>query len=120
MSDRYGTLEVRRHGEPLETQQCSLRRLSGGQIGDLYCDGSLKSFGDLARQFNIPVSHFFKYLQIQHMLVGIFGSGASAPQTAEFLDKIIKSYGKGHEAAVYYSMLIQTLGNGPISALQRT
>lgn len=85
---------------------------------DLYCDGSLKSFGDLARQFNIPASHFFKYLKIRRMLAGIVGSGASAPQTA-FLDKMIKSYGKGHEAAVYYSMLIQTLGNGPISALQR-
>ena len=36
------------------------------------------------------------------------------------LYKIIKSYGKGQEAAVYYSMMIQTLGKGPISALQKT
>lgn len=89
-------------------------------LGDLYCHGSLKSFGDLVRQFNIPTSHFFRYLQLRHMLVGIFRSGAAVPQNAEFLDKIIKSYGKGHEAAVYYSMMIQTLGNGPISALQKT
>ena len=54
------------------------------------------------------------------MLVGIFGSAASVPQNAELLDNIIKSYGKGHKAAVYYSMMIQTLGNGSISALQKT
>ncbi len=88
-------------------------------LGDLYCDGSLKSFGDLTRQFNIPTSQFYRYLQLRHAVVGIFGSGAPVPQSAELLDNIIKSYGKGHEAAVYYSMMMQTLGNGPIIALQK-
>lgn len=41
--------------------------------------------------------------------VGIFESGTLVPQGAEILDEIMKSYGKGHEAVVYYSMMIQTI-----------
>ena len=89
-------------------------------LGGLYDNGSLKSFEDLRGQFNIPKSHFFKYVQLRHMLVWVFGADASGPQNAELFDKIIKNLGKGHEAAVYYSMLIQTLGNGPMSALRKT
>lgn len=72
-------------------------------LGDLYCDGSFRSFGDLMPQFNIPTSRFFRYLQLRQMLVGISGSAKAVPQNAEFLDEIIKSYRKGHKAAAYYS-----------------
>ena len=89
-------------------------------LRDLYCDGVLKSFEDLVQQFNIPRSHFFRYLQLRHMLVGLLGSSTSVPQNAEILDKVLKAFGKGHEASVYYSMMIQTLGDGAISALKKT
>lgn len=37
----------------------------------------------------------------------------------ELLDKELMSYG-GHEASVYYSMMIQSRGNGAFSALKET
>lgn len=64
-------------------------------LGDLYSDGSLKSFGELVQRFSIPTSHFFRYLQLRHMLGGVFGPAASVPHNAEVLDKILKNYGKG-------------------------
>lgn len=88
-------------------------------LGDPYRNGTLKSFEDFVQQFGIPRSHFFRYLQLRHLLLGIFGSSTPAPKAAELLDKVLTSYGKG-EASVYYSMMTQSLGNGALSALKQT
>lgn len=89
-------------------------------LGDLYHNGILKSFEECVQQYGIPRSQFFRYLQLRHLLLKIFGSSTTAPKAAELLDKVLKSFGKGHEASVYYSLLIQDLGNEAMTGLKLT
>lgn len=88
------------------------------KLGDIYHNGILKSFEDIVRQFGIPRSQFFRYLQLRHLLSGIFGDNTSAPKAPDLLNDVIKNYGRGHEASKYYSMLINNQDNGAISALK--
>ncbi len=89
-------------------------------LEDLYCDGFFESFEDLVKQFNIPRSQFFKYLQLHHLLLGIFGSSTSAPKDAEVLDKVLKSDGKVHTCVLFTDDSSMSLGNGALSALKET
>lgn len=87
-------------------------------LGDLYHNNTLKSFDELERQYGIPKSHFYRYLQLRHMLIGVFGQISSAPKTAELLDDILRYYSLG--CSMYYSMLTQTAGDEALLALKHT
>lgn len=89
-------------------------------LGDVYHNGALKSFRDLTQQFGLHRSQFYRFLQLRHLLVGIFGSSTSTPEDAGFLDRVLTIYGRRHEASVYYSMLSRTLGNRALAALKVT
>lgn len=67
-----------------------------------------------------PGLKFLSYLPLRHLLLAIFGFSILAPKAVELLDKVLMSYGKGHEASVYYSMRIQSPGNGALSASRKT
>lgn len=77
-------------------------------LGDLYKDGSLKSFESLIAEFNLSRQDFWRYLQIRHLLGKVFGSFSSDPLNCAILQDVKKVFGAGHEASVYYRMLLST------------
>ncbi len=84
-----------------------------------YMSGVLRSFENLVQHFGIPRSQFYRYLQLRHMLCTVFGSSTHPPKAADTLGEVITAFGKGHEASVYYSLLIQSLGDGASTSLKR-
>lgn len=78
-------------------------------LSDLYVNDSLKSFERLRQQYGVSRSQFFWYLQLQHLLCMTFGSSTQLPEPYSAYCKVISAYGKGHEASVCYSWLIQSL-----------
>lgn len=88
-------------------------------LGDLYENGSLKSFECIQQQYNVPRSQFFRYLQLRHLLCETFGSTTQLPELADAHCRIFSLYGKGHEASMYYSWLIQNIGEANSQALKK-
>ena len=75
------------------------------KLGDLYKEGSIKSFDDLVVEFDLPRSTFWQYLQLSHLLCGVFGSPRTLPPHSELLGGTTMVFGTGHEASFYYSEL---------------
>lgn len=60
----------------------------------------------MKQQFGIPQNQFWNYLQLRHLLIQTFGSTSVAPPSVDIWGRILDIFGKGHEAAAYYSMLL--------------
>ena len=84
-------------------------------LGDLYEGGVLKSFNDLKAQFHLPQHQFWKYLQLRHLLLHTFGSTSTPPPTVSFLTQIMNVFGGGHEASLYYAMMLKCSNKGSFS-----
>ena len=88
------------------------------RLEHLYSSDTLKSFDDLKQQYDLPHTQFWRYLQVRHALQTIFGSRLQSPKPADKLHTILKVFGRGHEAAKYYKMLMESGGDGGVSALR--
>lgn len=55
-------------------------------IGDLYEEGQFMSFNLLREKFDLPHSHFFRYLQIRHYVQSKLSKSASTPENHAFFD----------------------------------
>ena len=86
-------------------------------LDDLFEDNTLLSFELLKDKFGLNNNQFWRYLQLRHMLVSVFGT-SSGFQSTDALKKILGIFGSGHEAAQYYSLLINQSGDKAISALK--
>lgn len=78
----------------------------------------LKSFDELKKQYDLPKTQFWRYLQIRHALQKSFESNVHSPKPAVKLDKILQVLGHGHEAAKYYRMLMAYEKDGGMLALR--
>ena len=56
---------------------------------DLYIDGKFASFTDLRTKFNLPNSHFFRYLQVRHYVKENCPQFESTPTTHPFLENLL-------------------------------
>lgn len=72
----------------LDSAYASWRDLGLASFGDLYIDGVFASFGQLASQFNVPKSNFFRYLQTRDFVRKKFVNFPNAPPTSD-LDTIL-------------------------------
>ena len=89
-------------------------------LSHLYEGGILKSFGNLVEQFDLANNQFWRYLQLRHLLVSIFGSPQASPQGLDLLNSVLRIAEAGHEASQFYSMLINTSGHNITTALKAT
>lgn len=55
-------------------------------LGDLYMDKQFASFNQLQTKFNIPNSHFFRYLQIRHYVKDRIPNFETMPENCPFYD----------------------------------
>lgn len=88
-------------------------------LGDLYQDGTLKSFEALSQEFDLPRNQQWKYFQLRHLLVQVFGSPSVVPPSGDMLEKVLTIYGRGHEASAYYAMIL-TASDSNILSLKMT
>lgn len=65
-------------------------------LEDLYIDGQFASFAQLQDKYNIPNSHFFRYLQIRHYVKQIFEHFESIPASHLFYDNLQRSPSSKH------------------------
>ena len=87
-------------------------------LGHLYKEDTLKSFDDLVIEFGLPRSSFWQYLQLRHLLCGLFGSPRTPPQHSELLKGITMVFGTGHEASFYYSNIL--IENARVPGVSKT
>lgn len=55
---------------------------------DLYINSQLASFSQLSNKFNLPSSHFFRYLQVRHYVKENWPHLDSTPTTHSFLEML--------------------------------
>ena len=72
----------------------------------LYIDGKFASFGQLAQAYNLPSTHFFRYLQIRDFVRNRFPNFPTIPSPT-LIDTILKinPYRKGTISRIYYTLL---------------
>ena len=72
----------------------------------LYIDGKFTSFGQLAQAYNLPSSHFFRYLQIRDFVRNHLPSFPTI-LSSTLIDTIlnINPYWKGTISRIYYTLL---------------
>ena len=58
-------------------------------FSDLYINGQLASFAQLSNKFNLPNSHFFRYLQVRHYVKENWPHFDSIPTTHPFLETLL-------------------------------
>lgn len=58
-------------------------------FSDLYINSQLASFSQLSNKFNLPNSHFFRYLQIRHYVKENWPHLDSTPTTNPFLETLL-------------------------------
>lgn len=71
-------------------------------LKDLFIDGIFASFSQLSQLFNIPKTHFFRYLQIRHFIKSNYPSFPNIP-TPSALDEIldVNTHKKGGIRKIY-------------------
>ena len=74
-------------------------------LGNLFEGHNLKSFSNLQVEFHLQKHNHWRYMQMHCLLKNIF-MPPMAPTSAEVPLLIIARYGMGHEASLYYSMLL--------------
>uniref|UniRef100_A0A4W5KEM2 Reverse transcriptase zinc-binding domain-containing protein n=1 Tax=Hucho hucho TaxID=62062 RepID=A0A4W5KEM2_9TELE len=80
-------------------------------FGNLYKEGELLSFQQLASHFQIPQTHFFKYLQVRHYMATQQG-GRIQPMSKPITDKLwLERKGVKGFISYMYSGLQALLGN---------
>lgn len=58
-------------------------------LADLYIDGCFASFAQLRNKYDIPNSHFFRYLQIRHYVKQRFDHFETIPNSHPFYDNLL-------------------------------
>ncbi len=76
-------------------------------LGDLYEDGTVKSFTEQKQQYGLSQCQIWSYFQIRHLLTQTYGSASITPPSSDVLSKVIKVFGTGHEASKYYRLLLK-------------
>lgn len=79
----------------------------------------MKSFNQLTQSFGLNKTQFWRYLQLRHLLSGTFGSSSQGPPEDNILSIILEAWGRGHEASVYYRLIMEKVGYSFHSATKR-
>lgn len=76
------------------------------KISDLYLNGELLTFAELRQTYNIPLKHFFKYLQLKHFIAAKHKNVMLEPRLSYIEKLILENLTGKRQISLFYATLI--------------